>query len=92
MSEFSPYKAAQFWESHDREDFADEGEEIKVKVARPLKMIYTIRLAPDRVEGLGEIISEKGVGPITLIRMWILEELKEVEGTGLTPRTSLSKS
>ncbi len=55
-------------------------------------MIYTIRLAPDRVEGLSEIISEKGVGPITLIRMWMLEEMEQVEGTGLTPRASVSKS
>lgn len=81
MSEFSPYEAAQFWKTHDTENFAGEWEEIKVKVARPLKMIYTIRLEAETVEGLREIISEKGVGPITLIRMWILEELKEVEGT-----------
>ena len=89
IPDLSPYEEAQFWESHDTEDFADEREEIEVKVARPLKMTYTIRLAPETVERLREIASEKGVGPTTLTRMWILEKLKEVEGTGLTPSTSV---
>jgi len=32
--------------------------------------------------------SEKGIGPTTLARMWILEKMNEVKGTGLTRRTS----
>lgn len=54
---------AGFWEPHDTEDFADGWEEIEVKVARPLRITYTIRPGPETVERLREIASEKGVGP-----------------------------
>ena len=55
-----------FWETHDTEEFADEWKEIEVKVARPLRVTYTIRLEPETIEQLREIASDKWVGPTTL--------------------------
>jgi len=72
-------------EPHDREDRGGGWEEIEVRAGRSLKMTYTIRLGPETVERLREIAGEKGIGPTTLARMWILEKLKEVEATGLIP-------
>ena len=72
-------------EPHDAEDRRAGSEEIEVKVGRPLKMTYTIRLGLETIERLRELAGEKGIGPTTLARMWILAKLKEVEATGLTP-------
>lgn len=70
---------ALFWESRDREDFADEWKGIEAKVARPLRITYTIRLEPETIERLREIGNKKGVGPTALAGMWMLEE---AEGSG----------
>ena len=76
---------AEFWDTHDTTEFEDEFEEVEVKFARPLlKRGLTIRLEEETIEELRRLGKEKGVGPTTLARMWILEKLEEVE-TKSTP-------
>lgn len=72
---------AAFWDSHSTTEFEDELEEVAdvrfvVTRARPKKAI-TVRLSEDTVAALTERAREQGVGPSTLIRMWILERLRQ---------------
>ena len=71
-------EAAAFWDIHSPEEFPEEFEEVKATFARPLtKRGLTIKLDKETIEELKEIAKERGIGPSTLARMWILERLKE---------------
>ncbi len=68
---------AHFWDTHSIADFKGELKKADVKVKIPLKMTFTVRLDPKTVKELDSVAKEKGVGPRTLARMWLLEKLKE---------------
>ncbi len=67
---------AKFWDTHDITDYLDELTPVTVRVAKNLSHGLTIRLDPQTLERLRGLAEEKGVGPTTLIRMWILERIK----------------
>ena len=67
---------AAFWDSHDTADFEDEFKPVKVRFAKNLSHGLTIRLDPDTLEKLREEASAKGIGPTTLVRMWVMEHLR----------------
>ena len=67
---------AEFWDTHDTTDFEDEFKPVKVRFARNLSEGLTIRLDPETLAQVRAHAREKGIGPTTLIRMWILERLK----------------
>ena len=72
---------AQFWETHDTTEFEDEFVEVKLKVARPLIHTLAVRLDARTIDRLAAIARQKGLGPSTLARMWLLERLdQEPEG------------
>ena len=67
---------AGFWDTHSVVDYWDKSKEVKVRVARNLSSGLTVRF-DDRT--LGRIRTEannKGIGPTTLIRMWVMEKLR----------------
>ena len=66
---------AEFWDTHDLSDYWDELKPVKVKFAKNLSQGITIRLDAKTLEELREQAHEKGIGPTTLARMWILERL-----------------
>lgn len=68
---------AEFWDSHDITDYRDELRPVRVRFAKRLSEGITIRLDPETLEKLRHLAAEKGIGPTTLARMWILENLKE---------------
>lgn len=68
---------AKFWDTHSIADYKKELKKIKLEIKRPLKMTFTVRLDPKTVKELDSVAKEKGVGPRTLARMWLLEKLKE---------------
>ena len=72
-------EAAEFWDTHDSSEFEDEFEDVtgqvKFVISRPKKAI-TVRLEEDTLTSLRQKAQEKGVGPSTLARMWILEHLQ----------------
>ena len=72
-------EAAEFWDTHSMEEFADELEDVtdQVKFAphRPRKAI-TVRLAEESLAALTKQAHEMGMSPSTLARVWILERLK----------------
>ena len=76
IPDFESYEEeAKFWDIHDSTEF--EWEPVEVKVSRPLKVTFAIRLDPQTVEKLREVAASMGIGPTTLARMWILEKLRE---------------
>jgi len=68
---------AAFWDTHDTTDFEDEFKPVKVHFAKNLSEGISIRLDPETLEQLRTEAHEKGIGPTTLARMWILEHLRQ---------------
>lgn len=78
IPEFASYEEeAAFWDTHSTADYEDEFKPVKLRFARKLSEGFTIRLDPETLQKLRSLAHEKGIGPTTLIRMWILEHLKE---------------
>lgn len=70
---------AEWFDTHDMGDYQDEFKTVKVRFAKNLSQGITIRLDPETLAKLRTQAHEKGLGPTTLARMWILEHLKEQE-------------
>ncbi len=67
---------AAFWDAHDTTDFEGEFIPVQVRIASNLSHPLTIRLDPETLRELREHAHEKGIGPTTLARMWLLERLR----------------
>lgn len=77
ISEFKGrQEEAEWFDSHDMADYQDEFKTVKARFARQLSQGITIRFDPETIERLRTVAHEKGVGPTTLARMWVLERLK----------------
>lgn len=73
-------EAAAFWDTHSPEEFPDEFEDVQVRFSKPLiKRGLTIKLSQDTIEELKRIAEERGIGPTTPARMWLLEHLRELK-------------
>ena len=68
---------AEFWDTHDVTDYLDELRPVRVRAMPALSTGMTVRLDPGDREVLGRIAAERGVGPSTLVRMWIKERLRD---------------
>ena len=66
---------AEFWDTHDLADYWDEFKPVKVRFAKNLSESITIRFEPETLAQLRSLAHERGIGPTTLARMWILEHL-----------------
>jgi hypothetical protein len=66
---------AAFWDTHSTADYEAEFKPVRARFAKRLSTGVTIRLDPDTLEHLRALAREKGIGPTTLIRMWVLERL-----------------
>ena len=82
-------KEAEFWDTHDFTDYWDEFEVVdaaEVKVDKNLATSISVRLTPALLGQLRRAAREKGIGPSTLARMWIVEHLREAgKETSQTP-------
>ncbi len=67
---------ANFWDSHSVVDKIDKGTVVGFHQANKSGTI-TIRFQPKHLQVLRQEAFEKGVGPTTLARMWILEKMKD---------------
>lgn len=68
---------AAFWDTHSFTEFEQEMVPVQVKVSKNLSAPISVRLDPrDRAE-LVRQAEARGVGPSTLIRMWVKEHLRE---------------
>lgn len=68
---------AEFWDTHDLTDYWDQFKPVKVRFAKNLSQGMTIRLDLDTTIKLKSEAAKKGIGPTTLVRMWVLERLRE---------------
>lgn len=70
---------AEWWDTHDITDYLDDLQPVKVKFARNLSRGHgvNVRLDPTTDWQLRRIADEKGLGPTTLVRMWVKERLKQ---------------
>lgn len=60
------------------EAWEETDEVVEMEVQRPLAKVVPIRLPAEKWEELRHEGRELGVGPTTLVRMWILEKLRQV--------------
>jgi len=67
---------AKFWDTHSVTDFLDEFKPVEAKFAKNLSEGITIRFDKNTLEQIRTIAHKKGIGPTTLARMWILENLE----------------
>ena len=74
---------AKFWDTHDTTNFMDEFKPVKVKFAKNLSQGITVRFDPTTLTSLRKEANKKGVGPTTLVRMWIMEKLNGFQGRSL---------
>lgn len=77
---------AKFWDTHDISDYWDEMKPVRARFAKQLSEGITIRLDSQTLAELRSLASEKGIGPTTLARMWILEHLRHESATAAQPR------
>ena len=67
---------AKFWETHSITDYLDEFQPVQAKFAKNLSEGITIRFDQPTLNKIREIAHDKGIGPTTLARMWIMDHLK----------------
>lgn len=80
IPEFASREAeAEWFDTHDMADYQDEFKTVRAKFAKNLSQGITIRLDPETLTELRTRAHEKGIGPTTLARMWILEHLRELQ-------------
>jgi hypothetical protein len=76
IPEFSSYEDEAEWlKKHNIADYQDEFKTVKARFAKNLSVGLHIRLDPDVLMKLRNEAKEKGIGPTTLARMWIMEQL-----------------
>ena len=68
---------AAFWDSHDISDFAGEVKRTRVRFAKHLSEGITVRFTPEVLAELRTCAEDRGLGPTTLVRMWVMEKLQE---------------
>ena len=69
---------ARWWETHSLADYQNEFKTVKVRFAKNLSEGLHIRLDPETLMKLRVEAKEKGIGPTTLVRMWVKEQLRTV--------------
>ncbi len=67
---------AAWFDTHDLADYQDEFKTMQVRFAKNLSAGLNIRLDPHSLEQLRTVAHEKGIGPTTQARIWIMEHLK----------------
>lgn len=77
IPDFASREAEAAWfDSHDMADYQDEFQTVRARFAKNLSGSLNIRLDADTLIQLRQQAHERGVGPTTLARMWILERLR----------------
>jgi predicted DNA binding CopG/RHH family protein len=71
---------AEFWDTHDFSEFEDELTPVKVRFSKRLSQGLAVRFDEETLEALRNEARRKGIGPTTLIRMRVIERLREEVG------------
>ncbi len=82
IPEFKNREEEALWfETHDMADYQHEFKTVKARFAKNLSEGITIRFDEPTLNKIREIAQEKGIGPTTLARMWIMDHLKQQIGS-----------
>ncbi|HVB62672.1 MAG TPA: CopG family antitoxin [Ktedonobacteraceae bacterium] len=68
---------ATFWDTHSTADFTHETEPVEVHATRGLSANVQVRFDPETDHELEAIAHERGMKKATLIRMWVIERLRQ---------------
>lgn len=68
---------AEFWDTHDVTDLMDQLEPVNARFVRRLTGPLSVRLDSGDRAALTMIAKEQGIGPSTLVRMWVKERLTQ---------------
>ena len=68
---------AEWFDTHDMADYQDEFKTVRARFAKNLSEGLNIRLDKETLAGIRTKAHEQGIGPTTLVRMWILEHLRQ---------------
>lgn len=75
IPKFKSYdEEANFWDIHSPLDYGT-WKEVKLEVTRPLEHILGVRLDAKTIDQICLLSNDMGIGPSTLVRMWIVEKL-----------------
>ena len=78
IPEFSSYeKEAKWFETHSIADYLDEFKPVKTRFAKNLSEGITIRFDQPTLNKIRQFAYKKGIGPTTLARMWIIEQMNQ---------------
>lgn len=77
-----PFRAieeeAEYWDTHSVIDDIDVGTVVGVRTGRKSDTL-TIRFEPADIQRIRERAAEQGIGPTTLVRIWVREQLRHQE-------------
>lgn len=86
IPKFKSYEEeANFWDTHSPLDYG-HWKEIKMHFARPLQHILGIRFDSETLHELDKKARAMGVGPSTLVRMWVMEKLNQTSKKDQSPQ------
>lgn len=92
IPEFKSYEEeAKFWDTHSPLDYGT-WKEVKLEFTKPLGHILGVRFDAKTIDELAKLGSEMGVGPSTLVRIWIMEKLKSLSKKSVNPQKSPSQA
>lgn len=74
---------AEFWDTHSVAPYWHDWKPVKVVVAKNLSSGLTIRFDPGILEKIRSQAQKIGLGPTTLIRMWVMEKLQGTKSPGI---------
>ena len=75
---FNSYEEeANFWDTHSITDFTEETEPVQVCATLGLSANVQVRFDPETDHELEAIAHERGMKKSTLIRIWVLERLRQ---------------
>lgn len=75
LPEFKNREEEAAWFETHMTDAWEKAKPVKVRFAKNLTAGLNIRLDPKSLEQLRSVAHKKGIGPTTLARMWITEQL-----------------
>lgn len=67
---------AEFWDSHSVVEAIAKGAQVGFRQAKKTNTL-TVRFEPADLQQIREEANQRGVGPTTLVRMWVRERLRE---------------
>ena len=71
---------AKFWDTHNSTEFLDELKPAHMDFSKCTKKLVSMRLPDKQIEALKKIAAKRGIGYLTMIRMWVTDRLREETG------------